>query len=152
MKTAIILSILLSLFYHVEAQDTNPRFDSTLAKSFGADEYGMKMYVMVILKTGSNTAENKAATDSLFVGHMNNIYRLVKLKKLIVAGPFGKNENGFRGIFILDVSNINEAKELMQTDPAIKADLLLPELYQWYGSAALPAYLETSDKIWKSQP
>jgi len=152
MKTAILISLLLSFTLYVNSQEANPKFDSTLAKTYGADDYGMKMYVMVILKTGSNTSENKAATDSLFMGHMNNINRLVELKKLVVAGPFGKNENNFRGIFILNVSTIDEAKELMQTDPAIKADLLQTELYPWYGSAALPAYLETSDKIWKSKP
>lgn len=152
MKTLLSLILLILLFTCGNAQEVNPLYDSTLAKSFGADEYGMKMYVMVILKTGSNTTENKVVIDSLFTGHMNNIFRLVELKKLVVAGPFGKNENGFRGIFILDVISMDEAKELMQTDPAIKANLLLPELYPWYGSAALPAYLEVSDKIWKSQP
>jgi hypothetical protein len=47
---------------------------------------------------------------------------------------------------------MDEAKELMQTDPAIKADLLDVELYDWYGSAALPEYLDASDKIWKEKP
>ncbi len=27
-----------------------------------------------------------------------------------------------------------------------------PELYNWYGSAALPEYLEASDRIWKINP
>lgn len=40
----------------------------------------------------------------------------------------------------------------MQTDPAIKAQLLATELYPWYGSAALAAYLEESDKIWLKSP
>jgi len=26
------------------------------------------------------------------------------------------------------------------------------ELYKWYGSAALPEYIEFSDKIWKVKP
>jgi uncharacterized protein len=43
------------------------------------------MYVMVILKTGSNLLEAGAKRDSLFAGHMKNINRLVGLKKLIVA-------------------------------------------------------------------
>ncbi len=34
----------------------------------------------------------------------------------------------------------------------IKADLLDVELYDWYGSAALPEYLDASDKIWKEKP
>ena len=74
-------------------------------------------------------------------------------KKLIVAGPFGKNENNYRGIFILNnVETPDKARELLQTDPAIKAGLLDVELYNWYGSAALPEYLEFSDKVWKKKP
>jgi uncharacterized protein YciI len=83
---------------------------------------------------------------------MKNIQRLVDEKKLIVAGPLGKNDKTYRGIFILDVQSQEEAKELLQTDPAVASKLLDTELYTWYGSAALPAYLEDSDKIWKTNP
>ncbi|MCP9766462.1 hypothetical protein EGI22_00990 [Lacihabitans sp. LS3-19] len=145
--------ILLLLFFgfgvlNLKAQ-TSTNYDEALAKSLGADEYGMKMYVFVVLKTGGNTKESKTKTDSLFAGHMTNIGKMVENKKLIVAGPFGKNEDSFRGLFILNVSTIDEAKELMQTDPAIKADLLKPDFYPWYGSAALPLYLKEVDKITK---
>lgn len=133
------------------AQTTNPHYDSTLAKALGADDYGMKMYIMVILKTGSNTTADKKTTDSLFKGHLSNIKRLADDKKLVVAGPFGKNENNFRGIFILNVSSMEEAQELLQTDPAIHAKLLEPVLIPWYGSAALPEYLKADDTIWKKR-
>ncbi len=52
----------------------------------------MKNFVFVILKTGTNESTNKTFKDSCFTGHMNNINRLVKEKKLIVAGPMAKNE------------------------------------------------------------
>jgi uncharacterized protein YciI len=80
---------------------------------------------------------------------MDNINRLVNINKLVVAGPLVKNEKTYRGIFILNVKTLKEASLLLETDPAIKEKLLAVELYQWYGSAALPAYLETNDKIWK---
>lgn len=67
-------------------------------------------------------------------------------------GPLGKNENTYRGIFILNVATIDAAQKLLKTDPAIKEGLLDAELYNWYGSAALPEYLKASDKIWKSKP
>lgn len=149
-----ILTILLSVFlsYSSFTQTINTNYDSTLAQKFGADDYGMKSYVFAILKTGSNTTTEKAFIDSCFRGHMNNINRLVDEGKLIVAGPLGKNENKYRGIFIFNVKTIDEAKELVQTDPAINSGLLDVDLYNWYGSAALPVYLETSDKIWKLNP
>jgi uncharacterized protein len=149
MKSILIISACLLFTISSIGQTINPNLDSTLAKSLGADDYGMKKYVLVILKTGSNTNAKKATSDSLFAGHLNNINRLTDLKKLIVAGPFAKNGNNFRGIFILDVISLEEAKKLLETDPAIKEKLLEPELYHWYGSAALFEYLKTHDKIWK---
>jgi uncharacterized protein YciI len=84
---------------------------------------------------------------------MQNITRLVDEGKLIVAGPMGKNDKTYRGIFILkNIGTLEEAKEVLQTDPAIKAGLLDMELYNWYGSAALSEYLPFSDKIWKAKP
>ena len=67
-------------------QNNNPNYDAKLAKTLGADDYGMKKYILVILKTGTNTTTDKVITDSLFTGHMDNIRRLVDLNKLIVAG------------------------------------------------------------------
>jgi uncharacterized protein YciI len=149
MKAILILSVLCFHASSVICQKNNPNYDSTLAKKMDADDYGMKKYVLVILKTGTNTTEDKKIKDSLFAGHMDNINRLVKINKLVVAGPLVKNERTYRGIFILDVKTLEEANTLLETDPAIKEKLLAAELYQWYGSAALPAYLEASDKIWK---
>ncbi len=131
------------------AQTNNANYDSTLAKSFGADNYGMKNYVFVILKTGPAVIEKKETRDSLFAGHMKNINRLAGENKLIVAGPFGKNDLKYRGLFILDVKTIEEAKELVNTDPAVAAKIFDVELIPWYGSAALKEYLKTAEKITK---
>jgi uncharacterized protein YciI len=131
------------------AQSPNPKYDKSLADSLGADDYGMKMYVLVLLKTGPIKIEDKKITDSLFAGHLKNIKRLADENKLVVAGPLQKNEKNYRGIFILNVRTVEDAKALLQTDPAIKAQLLDSELYGWYGSAALPVYLPTSEKVGK---
>ncbi|TWV90756.1 YciI family protein [Chitinophaga pinensis] len=110
----------------------------------------MKAYILAILKTGTNPTTDKTELQELFRGHMNNINRLVAEGKLVVAGPLGKNDKTYRGIFILkDIATIDAAKELLQTDPAVKAGIFEVELYNWYGSAALPEYLPASDKIWK---
>lgn len=80
-------------------------------------------------------------------------HQLVKENKLIMAGPLDKNEHNYRGVFILnDIKSEEEAKVLLQTNPAIKNGLLDYEIFIWYGSTALPEYLPVSDKIWKSKP
>lgn len=132
----------------LQAQAKAP-FNKAMADSLGADEYGMKSYVLVILKTGPVQMSDKAKKDSLFAGHMANIGRLAKEGKLSVAGPFQKNDRDYRGIFILNVKSKEEAAVLLETDPAIKAGLLASELYGWYGSAALPMYLKYHDEVQK---
>lgn len=135
------------------AAGTNPNYDKALAGRLGADDYGMKSYIFVILKTGANASTDKELIANSFRGHFENIGRLVEEGKLIVAGPMGKNDRQYRGIFILhNVNTIEDARELMQTDPAIKNGFLVAEIYNWYGSAALPEYLPFSDKIWKEKP
>jgi len=136
----------------IAAQNANPNYDSTLAKKLGSDDYGMKGYILVILKTGTNTTATKTEIDSCFRSHMNNINAMVKSGELIVAGPMGKNEHSYRGIFILNVTSIEKAKELLKADAAVNYQILEAEYFNWYGSAALPEYLESSDKIWKVQP
>src|SRR5690606_32458864 len=103
----------------------NPNFDKALAEKLGADDYGMKSYFLVILKTGTNKTTDKSLISESFRGHMSNINRLANEGKLIVAGPLGKNENNYRGIFILDnIKSMEEANNLLMTDPAIKSKLL----------------------------
>ena len=148
MKPALLALLFLASF-GVHAQSTNLKYDKALADSLGGDDYGMKAYVLVILKTGSATIKDKAVTDSLFRGHMQNISRLAEAGKLVVAGPLQKNEKGYRGIFILNVKTVDEAKALLLTDPAVNANLLDSEVFSWYGSAALPMYLKFHEKVEK---
>lgn len=131
---------------------SNPNYDPELAQKLGGDDYGMKSYVLVILKTGTNQTTDRTFINESFRGHMENINRLVDDGKLTVAGPLGQNDNTYRGIFILNVTTFEEAERLLQNDAAIKEGLLDYDLYNWYGSAALPEYLDASDKIWRIQP
>ena len=136
-----------------ETTNTNPNFDKALAEKLGGDDYGMKSYYLVILKTGTNTTTDKELINESFKGHMNNINKLVDEGKLIVAGPLGKNDKNYRGIFILsNIASIEEAKTLLQSDLAIKNGILDYDIFNWFGSAALPEYLPMADKIWKTKP
>lgn len=113
-----------------------PKFNAALAKKLGADEYGMKSYVMAFLKTGPVQPKDKAEQDKLMAGHMANIGRLASIGKLVLAGPF-TDGGEFRGIFIFDVPTIEEAEKLTESDPAVKAGVFKVEFIKWYGSAAI---------------
>lgn len=146
-KSLIILFFLFAISLNINAQ--KPVYDSILAKKLNADEYGMKMYVFVILKTGTNTSTDKAAKDKAFAGHMKNIQKMADDGKLAVAGPFEKGGNN-RGIFILNVTTFEEAKALLEGDTAVKEKYLEPEFTLWYGSASLMETPEIHKKIQKS--
>jgi len=143
----LVLGSVLSLSSF--SQKLNPDYDSVLARKLGADDNGMKRYILVILKTGSVNPEAGAKRDSLFRGHMDNINRLVSEGKLVVAGPLGQNSRSYRGIFILNVKTLEEAAKLIESDPTVKEKIFDTELYEWYGSAALSEYLEASKKTAK---
>jgi len=123
-------------------------FDPELAKRLGADERGMKMYVLCILKTGPKDAEIKGAErKEIFDGHFANIGRLAEEGKLAVAGPFGKNDKSYRGLYIFNVTTIEEAEKLVMLDPAVKAGVFVPDLTLWYGSAAMMVVNDAHKKI-----
>ena len=149
MKNIVLTLIIGSSMLLSFAQKTNPDYNDSLAKQLGADDYGMKSYVLVLLKTGSNKSGDEEAKNKAFKGHMDNMAAMVKKEQLVVAGPIETNKNQYRGLFILNAKTLDEARTILNTDPAIKANYLEPELYMWYGSAALPTYLPVSDKIWK---
>src|ERR1051326_7650676 len=114
-----------------------PTYDAELAKKLGADERGMKMYVLCILKTGPKDAEIKGKDrDEFFAGHFSNIGRLADEGKLAVAGPFGKNDRSWRGLYIFNLPTVEEAEKLVVLDPAVKAGVFSYELTPWNGPAA----------------
>lgn len=111
-------------------------YDSIKAAKAGADDYGMRPYVMAFLKRGPNRDLPKTQADSLQMAHMANIGRMAEEGKLILAGPF-MGDGDLRGIYIFKVETVEEAEALTLTDPAIQAGSLVMELQPWYGSAAL---------------
>lgn len=114
----------------------NLAYDSALAAAVGADEYGMKQYIVAYLKRGPNRNQDSATAEALQKAHLENIMRMADEGKLVVAGPF-MDDGDVRGIYIFNVATIEEAKALTETDPAIQAGRLEMELHPWYGSAAL---------------
>jgi uncharacterized protein YciI len=151
MRYIFLLFCSFALLFEINAQADNREYDSVLARKLGADDYGMKSYVFVILKTGPNIMAAGPERDKLFKGHMDNINRLADEGKLVIAGPMGSNEKSYRGIFILNVKTSDEAKELLKSDPTVAEKIFDVEYYEWYGSAAISEYLQFTKMIEKKR-
>ena len=113
-------------------------YDEAAAGEFAADEYGMKKYVMALLKRGPNRTTDKKKAEELQAAHLKNIGRMSAEGKLVLAGPF-LDDGELRGIYIFNVATVAEAEALTRSDPAVRAGSLVMELKEWYGSAALVA-------------
>jgi uncharacterized protein YciI len=108
----------------------------------------MKQYVMAFLKKGPHRSQDSTKRAEIQKAHLENIMKLAAEGKLIMAGPF-LDDKDIRGIFIFNVGNIEEAKKLTESDPAIKAGVLSMELHPWYGPAILPEVLKLNKKLEK---
>lgn len=150
MRSIFVASTLFVLFSQNPglAQDTKPSpvADPALAKQLGADERGMRKYILVILKTGPHRVPDGPARDEMFKGHFANIKRLAGEGKLAVAGPFGEKTD-WRGMFIFAVDSQEEAERLVATDPVVTNGEMVAEYHTLYSSAALMAVKEIHEKI-----
>lgn len=151
MKAKILCAVLLLCFCTtISAQEKNkPAPDTAVAKKPVSKASVMKMYTMVILTTGKADIKEKPVKDSLFAGHMKNIQRLAAEGKLLVAGPFGKNDINYRGIFIFDTESVDEAKGMVASDPAVNAGIFDAIYLPWYASAALMEVNKIHEKLEK---
>ena len=66
-----------------------------------------------------------------------------------MAGPLGKNDRTYRGIFILNVNTVEKAGILLNSDPAVREKIFDAEVFKWYGSAVLEEYLDAAGKVGK---
>lgn len=151
MRFIFVISILCVVFGYVPgrvAQDAKPSrvADPALAKQLGADERGMRKYVLVILRTGPQRVPDGPAREEMFKGHFANIKRLASAGKLVLAGPFGEKTD-WRGMFVFAVNTQEEAEQLVATDPVIKNGEMVAEYHPLYASAALMAVKEIHEKI-----
>ena len=131
-----------------EEPDQTIQYDSALAEQLGADKHGMRQYVIAYLIKGPNRDQDSTTAANIQRAHLDNIEKMANEGKLVLAGPF-MDDGEIMGIYIFAVETIEEAKELTECDPAIRAGRLIMELHPWYGSAALMKVNELHKKVSK---
>ena len=108
-----------------------------LAAAETKPEYEMTTYVAGFFHKGPNwTVEQTDESRRIQAGHLANFQKLAEAGKLIVAGPFGDNGD-LRGMLIFKLNSADEARALMDADPALKAGRLTLDLHPWLAAAGL---------------
>jgi uncharacterized protein YciI len=128
------------------AEPVKPTFDADLARTVGADDHGMRKFVLVILRSGPKKVPAGKERDEMFKGHFANIKRLSTEGKLALAGPLD-GLDGCRGLFIFAVADLGEARKLVATDPVIIQGEMIAECHEFYGSAALMLVRDAHERI-----
>ena len=150
MKKRILISLLAALF-NTPAWADPQEYDAALAEKLGADQYGMRSYVLVTLVTGPNdaTLTDKDERDKVFAGHFANMGRLADEGKLVLAGPLMESPPK-RGMFVFNVTTFEEAQALVETDPAVAAGVFDYQLAKFYSSAVLVQVNQLHKRIQKT--
>ncbi|MBL7743649.1 MAG: hypothetical protein JNN00_09285 [Chitinophagaceae bacterium] len=97
-------------------------------------EPNIKQFWLVVLKTGPKDKEITDTTErkKIFAGHFTNMERLYNEGILKAAGPFGKNDFTWRGLFILDCKTREEAEAYVNTDPSVVAGVFVTDIVPWF--------------------
>jgi uncharacterized protein YciI len=149
----VISFLIISCSTPIESESTNVNdstegYDSLLAKETGADDYGMRKYVIAYLRKGPNRDQDSVEAANIQRAHLDNMTVMGEAKKLVLAGPF-MDDGDVMGIYVFAVETLEEAEELTASDPAVTAGRLIMELHPWYGSAALMKINELHKKVSK---
>jgi len=148
---AALLATMCAVASGPVAATDKPVYDAELARSVGADERGMRPYVLVILKTGPKRMPAGAERDAMFKGHFANIVRLSEDGKLVLAGPLD-GVDGWRGLYVFAVPDIDAARALTETDPVIVNGEMVAEYHKYYGTAALMLVRDLHAKLGRKKP
>lgn len=108
-------------------------------------EYKMTTYQVAFLKRGPKwTPKSTPETQKLQEAHMAHIGAMAKSGKLILAGPFSDGGE-LRGMFVFKAS-AEEAKQLAEQDPTVKAGRLVLEWHPWYSPEGIGVKQEKRTK------
>ena len=110
--------------------EMHPWWSEDVMKKTSAPFRMTTAYLAFLVRGDKWTPVKTPATEAIQKAHLENINRLAEMKKLVVAGPFGDNGK-LRGIFVFKVGSIEEARELAETDPAVKAGRLALIIHPW---------------------
>ena len=88
----------------------------------------MRVYYVSFLVAGPKFAPDSPDHEALRARHLAFIRKMVSEKKLRLAGPFA-DEGKLFGISIVDASSAEEARALVEQDPAMQAGFFAHEIH-----------------------
>jgi uncharacterized protein YciI len=96
------------------------------------DEHKLVQFQMAILKKTPAWDSTKVEDrNAILRQHLKNVLALLDSGKAVIAGPFDEGNN-VAGLFIFRTVSADEAKAWVDTDPLVKAGLIVAEMHPWW--------------------
>jgi uncharacterized protein YciI len=97
-----------------------------------AQEHKMVQFQLAYMKKGPKwDGTSEAQKGQILHQHLRNVIALMQSGKAVIAGSFAPDPDP-AGVFIFRAASPEEAKAFLDTDPAVKAELLVPEIHAWW--------------------
>ena len=101
----------------------------TLVSVAVAQDKMVTFYLCLLVAPPSQTTP-AADPAQLQIDHLTHLRGVMKSGKGVIAGPVGGGDR-LRGILVLRVASMDEAKAITAADPAVKAGQLAVEIHPW---------------------
>lgn len=106
-------------------------------------------YQLVLLKRPEEPSDYPPERlQEIQAAHLGHLTRMAQEGHLVVAGPFGDQEDEtLRGLALYRVGSLEEARRLAEADPSVQAGRLEVEVMTWYtqkGALEFPVFEELS--------
>jgi len=121
-------------------------YDAALAARLGADEYGMKNYVLCFLKPGKQRLMMVSELETLDTKHLQYLQQQVDKGLLVMMGMFPDGGEFYEQL-VFNTEDTAVANSIMRQDPKVQAEIVVPEFHRWYGPAALPELKPIHERI-----
>lgn len=84
---------------------------------------------LVVYRPGPEWIEGRPVTEQPLREHGRYVIRLYSEGRMIQAGPFNDAPGG---AMLLTVGSLDEAKRILEEDPAVVDGIMIPELFTWH--------------------
>lgn len=125
-KLMILLFLIGTTAVSLNAQET-------FEMNEGDTTFVMQKYFMCFLHRGDVEGYDSLALADIQAKHFAHLNQMAEDGKISIAGPFGDDKD-LRGIVVFNVATIEESRDLMSEDPAVKAGLLVAEIRPWWAA------------------
>lgn len=132
MKYLLLIALfsLTAIGSAIYAQETNSE-PETFEMEWEGQPVTMQKYFIVFLKQGPNRDQSPKEAEKIQAQHLAYLGSLYKKGILNLNGPVGDGGE-IAGISVYSTATLEEAVELAEADPAVKAGRLVVEAHPWW--------------------